>query len=83
MTVAFILNVTSIKNKKICSYELLFGCKQKLPATLKYSGKIGAFITKVYIHSKLKDRGTPCMFVGYSKNQANEDPSVTRHYLDK
>jgi hypothetical protein len=35
MTVTFLSNVTSIKSKEVCPYELLFGCKSKLPTSLR------------------------------------------------
>jgi hypothetical protein len=35
-------------------------------------GEIGAVATKVNIQSKLKNRGTPYMFVGYSVHHAND-----------
>jgi hypothetical protein len=73
MTVTFLLNVTSIKNKEVCPYELLFGYKPKLPTTLRSFGEIGVVMTKANIQSKLKNRGTPCMFVGYSVHHANDD----------
>jgi hypothetical protein len=66
MTVTFLSNVISIKNKEVCPYELLFGCKPKLPTSLRSFSKIGVITTKGNIQSKLKNRGTPCMFVGYS-----------------
>jgi hypothetical protein len=72
MTVTFLLNVTSIKNKEVFPYELLFSCKPKLPTSLKFFGEIGVVITKTNIQSKLKNRGTSCMFVGYSVNHAND-----------
>jgi hypothetical protein len=72
MTVTFLLNVTSIKNKEVCPYELLFGCKPKLPTSLRSFGDIGVVTTKANIQSKLKNRGTPCMFVGYSVHHAND-----------
>jgi hypothetical protein len=72
MTVTFLLNVTSIKNKEVCPYELLFGCKSKLPTSLRSFGEIGVVTTKANIQSKLKNRGTPCIFVGYSVHHAND-----------
>jgi hypothetical protein len=71
MTVTFLLNVTSIKNKEACCYELLFGCKSKVPTSLRSFGQIGVVTTKANIHSKLKNRGTPCMVVGYSVHHTN------------
>jgi hypothetical protein len=54
MTVTFLSNVTSIKNKEVCPYELLFGCKPKLPTSLRCFGEIGVVTTKANIQSKLK-----------------------------
>jgi hypothetical protein len=48
MTVTFLLNVTSIKNKEVCTYELLFGCKPKLPTSLRSFGKIALSQLKPY-----------------------------------
>jgi hypothetical protein len=45
MKMTFLLNVTSIKNKNICPYELLFGCKPKLPTSLRSFGEIGVVTT--------------------------------------
>jgi hypothetical protein len=36
-----------IKNKEVCTYELLFGCKPKLPTILRSFGEIGVVTTKV------------------------------------
>jgi hypothetical protein len=72
MTVTFLSNVTSIKNKEVCPYELLFGCKPKLPTSLRSFGEIVVITTKTNIQSKLKNRQTPCMFVGYSVHHAND-----------
>jgi hypothetical protein len=72
MTVTFLSNVTSIKNKEVCPFELLFGCKPKLPTSLRSFGKIGVVTTKANIQSKLKNRGTPRMFVGYSVHHSND-----------
>jgi hypothetical protein len=66
MTVTFLLNVTSIKNKEVCPYELILEFKPKLPTSLSFFGEIGVVTTKANIQSKLKNRGIPCMFVGCS-----------------
>jgi hypothetical protein len=55
MTVTFLLNITSIKNKEVCPYELLFGFKARLPTGLKSFGEIGVVATKANIQSKLKN----------------------------
>jgi hypothetical protein len=73
MTVTILLNITSIKNEKVCPYELLFGCKPKFPTSLRSSSEIGVVMTKANIQSKLKNRGPPYTFVGYSVNHENND----------
>jgi hypothetical protein len=72
MTVTFLSNVTSVKNQEICPHQLLFGCKPKLPASLRSLGEIRIVTTKDKIQGKLKNRGTPCMFVGYSAHHAHD-----------
>jgi hypothetical protein len=72
MTVMFLLNVTSTKNKEVCTYQLLFGFKPKLPTSLRSFGNIGILTTLANFQSKLKNRGTPCMFVGYSVHHEND-----------
>jgi hypothetical protein len=46
MTLTFLSNVTSIKNKEVCAYELLFGCKPKVPKNLRSLGKIDVVTTR-------------------------------------
>jgi hypothetical protein len=72
MTVTFLSNITSVKHQEVCPHQLLFGCKPKLPASLRSFGEIGVVTTKDKIQSKLKNRGTPCMFVGYSSHHAHD-----------
>jgi hypothetical protein len=72
MTVTFLSNLTSVNNKEVCPHEILFGCKPKLPTSLRPFGEIGFVTTKANIQSKLKNRGTSYMFVGYSVNHAND-----------
>jgi hypothetical protein len=69
MTVTFLSNIISVKNKEVCPHWLLFGCKPKLLASLRSFGKIGV-VTK--IQAKLKNRGTPCMLFGYSVHHAHD-----------
>jgi hypothetical protein len=54
MTVTFLSNVTSINNKEVCPYELLFGYKPKLPTSLRSLGEISVVTTKANIQSKVK-----------------------------
>jgi len=72
MTVTFLSNITSIKNKTICPYQLLFGSKPNLPLSLRSFGNIGVVTTKSDIQGKLNNRGTSCMFMGYSVNHAHD-----------
>ena len=72
MTVTFLSNITSIKNQEICPYQLLYGCKPRLPASLRSFGEMGIVTTKDKIQSKLNNRGMPCMFVGYSVHHAHD-----------
>jgi hypothetical protein len=72
MTVTFLSNFTSIKNKEVYPYEFLFGCKPKLTTSLRSFGEIGVVTTKANIQSKLKNRGLPCKFVEYSVRNAND-----------
>jgi hypothetical protein len=72
MTVTYLSNITSIKEKMICPYQLLFGNKPRLPESLRSFGEIGVFTTKNDIQGKLTNRGTPCMFMGYSINHAHD-----------
>ena len=72
MTITFLSNITSIKDRETCPYQLLFGAKPKLPTSLKLFGEIGVVTTKQDIQGKLLNRGTHCMFVGYSVDHAND-----------
>jgi hypothetical protein len=49
MIVKFLSNLTSIKNKGVCPYELLFHCKSKLPTSLSSFGEIGVVTNKANI----------------------------------
>jgi transposase InsO family protein len=59
MTVTYLSNITSIKEKMICPYQLLFGNKPRLPESLRSFGEVGVVITKNDIQGKLTNRGTP------------------------
>jgi hypothetical protein len=72
MTVIYLSNITSIKEKMICPYQLLFGNKPTLLEILRSFGEIGVVTTKNDIQGKLTNRGTPCMFMGYSINHAHD-----------
>jgi hypothetical protein len=65
-TIAFLSNITSIKVKDKCPYQLIFGNKDKLPASLRIFGEIGIVNTKDDIQGNLKNLCLTFMFVGYS-----------------
>jgi hypothetical protein len=71
MTVTFLSNITSIKDKMICPYQLLYGNKPKLTKSLQTFGEIGVATTKNDIQGKLNNRGIPYMFMDYSINCAH------------
>jgi hypothetical protein len=56
----------------ICPYQLLFGSKPRVPESLRSFGEVGVVTTKKDIQRKLTNRGTPCMFMGYSINHAHD-----------
>jgi hypothetical protein len=71
-TVTFLSNITALKSKDVCPYQLLFGSKPKLPESLRSFGEVGVVTTKSTIQGKLWNRGTVCMFVGYSVDHAHD-----------
>jgi hypothetical protein len=72
MTFTYLSNITSIKEKMICPYQLLFGSSPRLPESLRSFGEVGVVMTKNDIQGKLTNRGTPCMFTGYSINHVHD-----------
>jgi transposase InsO family protein len=56
MTVTFLSNITSIKNKTICPHQLLFESKPRLPESLRSFGEIDIVTTKSDIQGKLTNR---------------------------
>jgi hypothetical protein len=69
-TTTFLSNITALKSRAICPYQLMFGSKPKLPSSLKIFGEMGVITIKDDIQSKLKYQGLTCMFVGYSVDHA-------------
>jgi hypothetical protein len=70
-TTTFLSNVTALKSRAMCPFQLMFGSKPKLPSSLKIFGEMGVVTTKDDFQSKLKNRGLTYMFVGYSVDHAN------------
>jgi hypothetical protein len=71
-TVTFLSNIASLKGQDKCPYQLLFGCTPKVHSNLRSFGEMGVVTTKSDIQGKLTNRGTTCMFVGYSVNHSND-----------
>jgi hypothetical protein len=71
-TITFLSNITASKTKEKYPYQLLFGSKPKLPSSFRIFGEIGVVTTKENVQGKLKNRGTACIFVGYSVDHAND-----------
>jgi hypothetical protein len=53
-------------------FELLYGEKPKLQDNLKIFGEVGVVTTKERIQAKLSNRGTTCMFVGYTEHHSRD-----------
>jgi hypothetical protein len=70
-TVTFLSNITALKSRDVCPYQLLFGPKPKSPESLKVIGEVGVDTTKNNTQGKLRNRGTVCMFVGYLVDHAH------------
>jgi hypothetical protein len=70
-TTTFLSNVTALKSRAMCPFQLMFGSKPKLPSSWKIFGEMGVVTTKDDFQSKLKNRGLTYMFVGYSVDHAN------------
>jgi hypothetical protein len=71
-TTTFMPNITEIKGKDKCPYQLLFGSKHKLPTKLKMLGEMDTATTKADIQGKLKNQRITCIFVGYSVDHSND-----------
>jgi hypothetical protein len=71
-TVTFLSNLTALKSKDVCPYQLLFGSKPKLPKSHRSFGEVGVVATKSNIQGKLSNRGTVCMLVGYSVDHSHD-----------
>jgi hypothetical protein len=70
MTTTYLSNVLSTKSSFKNPFELLFGEKPILHDKLTIFGEVGVVTTKDKIQAKLTNRGTSCIFVGYSENHS-------------
>jgi hypothetical protein len=72
-TVPFLSNITAIKVQEKCSFYLLhYGWKPKVAPSLRVFGDMGVVTIKNNIQGKFKNRGTICMFMGYSVDHSND-----------
>jgi hypothetical protein len=70
-TTTFISNITALKSREICPYQLMFSNKPKLPSSLKILGELGDDTIKDDIQSKLENRGNSRKSLGYSVDHPN------------
>jgi hypothetical protein len=68
MNVTHLSNIMSTKSSFKSPFEFLYSEKPKLHNNLKMFGEVGVVTTKERIHAKLSNRGTTCMFVGYTEH---------------
>jgi hypothetical protein len=73
MNLTYLSNIISTKSSSKRSFELLYGEKPILNHNLKISGVVGVVRTKEKIQAKLRNRGTTCMFVGYTEHYPRDD----------
>jgi hypothetical protein len=72
MSVTHLSNIMSTKLSFKSPFELLYGKKPKLHNNLKMFGEVGVVTTKERIQAKLSNRGTICMFVGYTEHHSRD-----------
>jgi hypothetical protein len=72
MNVTYLSNIISTKSSFKSQFELLYGEKPILRNNLKIFGEVGVVTTIDKIQAKLTNRGTTCIFVGYTKHQSRD-----------
>ena len=72
MTTTYLSNIMTTKSSVKSPFELLYGSKPVLHKELKIFGEVGVVTTKERIQAKLTNRGTPCIFVGYTENHSKD-----------
>jgi len=63
-------NILLSPNKSVPAHQKLFGEECKFARCLHTFGEVGIVHIGETIQSKLEDRGTTCLFVGYAPNHA-------------
>jgi hypothetical protein len=72
MNVTYLSNIISTKSSLKSPYELLYDEKPTLHNNLKIFDKVGVVTTKDKIQAMLSNRGTTCMFVGYTEHHSRD-----------
>jgi hypothetical protein len=72
MTTTYLSNFFANKCGKKCPCELLIVCKPQLILILKTFGEIGVITTKDKIQFKLRNRGSTCIFDGFTENHSRD-----------
>jgi hypothetical protein len=70
-TATFYINILVNHESGKLPHESIFGVKFKNLSNLKELGEMIVVTTKKKIQGKLSNRGTVCMFVGFSQNHSN------------
>jgi hypothetical protein len=72
MNIIYLSNIISTKSNLKSPFELLHDEKPILHINLKIFGEVGVVRTKDKIQAKLTNRGTTCMFVGYTEHHSRD-----------
>jgi hypothetical protein len=72
MNVTYLSNIISTKSSFKSPFELLYGEKPILHNNLKMFGEVGEVTKKERIQAKMRNRGTTCMFVGYTEHHSRD-----------
>jgi hypothetical protein len=64
--------IMSTKSSFKSPFELLYGEKPKLHDNLKMFGEVEVVTTKERMQAKLSNRGTTCMFFGYTEHHSRD-----------
>ncbi len=71
-TATHVENLIVTPNKTTPAYEQFYGEESKIAKELKILGEVGIAHDTQDIQSKLADRGSICIFVGYATSQASK-----------
>jgi hypothetical protein len=72
MNVTYLSKIISTTSSLKSPFELLYGEKPTLHDNLKIFGEVGVVMTKDKVQAKVTNRGTTCMFVGYTEHHSRD-----------